>query len=165
MDQPSAFADTKTFRTTNSLTLLGSVAVSLTRFVLVTYEGRVDLDKIEDPVQRAAIESQIVNFGQTPARLLNKPHPPRGPAPPTAGATSLFSSVFVDIVEWLFNFFFAQVQHIHTLMTARRAMAGGQEPGSYALVAPRNVPTAHVTASPDGRIFAAMRDGTYTYVC
>ena len=32
----------------------------------LTYEGSVDLDAVEDPDARAAAESQVVNFGQTP---------------------------------------------------------------------------------------------------
>jgi Beige/BEACH domain/Concanavalin A-like lectin/glucanases superfamily/PH domain associated with Beige/BEACH/Neurobeachin/BDCP, DUF4704 alpha solenoid region/WD domain, G-beta repeat len=42
----------------------------------LTYEGAVDLDALDD-MQRAAIESQIVNFGQTPAQLFAEPHPRR----------------------------------------------------------------------------------------
>ena len=47
----------------------------------LTYEGSVDLDAVEDPDARAAAESQIVNFGQTPAQLFRKPHPRRAPPP------------------------------------------------------------------------------------
>ncbi|EEH54935.1 uncharacterized protein MICPUCDRAFT_902, partial [Micromonas pusilla CCMP1545] len=43
----------------------------------LTYEGAVDLDAIADADQRAAAEAQIINFGQTPARLFTKPHPRR----------------------------------------------------------------------------------------
>ena len=32
----------------------------------VTYQGRIDLEKLSDPVQRAALEVQITEFGQTP---------------------------------------------------------------------------------------------------
>jgi hypothetical protein len=48
-------------------------------FYYLTYEGSVDIDAIEDPVQRAAIENQIANFGQTPSQLLFHPHPKRAP--------------------------------------------------------------------------------------
>lgn len=47
-------------------------------FHYLSYEGSVDLDKIVDEVDRAAAESQIQNFGQTPSQLLVKPHPCRG---------------------------------------------------------------------------------------
>ncbi len=58
----------------------GRNAVSaLNMFYHLTYEGAVDLDAIEDKVQRRAIEAQILNFGQTPSQLLTTPHPPRGP--------------------------------------------------------------------------------------
>ena len=42
---------------------------ALNTFVHVTYEGQVDLDSIEDPVERESIIAQIQNFGQTPSRL------------------------------------------------------------------------------------------------
>ncbi|KAL9189629.1 hypothetical protein ACHAXT_009304 [Thalassiosira profunda] len=50
---------------------------SLNTFVHVTYEGQVDLDSIEDPVERESIIAQIQNFGQTPSRLERKPFPAR----------------------------------------------------------------------------------------
>ncbi|KAJ0819058.1 putative transcription factor WD40-like family [Helianthus annuus] len=43
-------------------------------FFYVTYEGAVDIDKIQDPVQRRAVEDQVAYFGQTPSRLLTVPH-------------------------------------------------------------------------------------------
>ncbi|CAF0718488.1 unnamed protein product [Brachionus calyciflorus] len=46
-------------------------------FYHLTYEGAVNLESIEDPITRQAIESQIKNFGQTPCQLLTEPHPPR----------------------------------------------------------------------------------------
>lgn len=46
-------------------------------FYFMTYEGAVDLDKIQDPNERARIEIQIMEFGQTPKQLFKKPHPPR----------------------------------------------------------------------------------------
>ena len=45
----------------------------------LTYEGSVDVDAIADPDQRAAVEAQIINFGQTPAQMFKKPHPRRAP--------------------------------------------------------------------------------------
>ncbi len=50
---------------------------SLNTFVHVTYEGQVDLDSIEDPVERASVIAQIQNFGQTPSRLERRPFPQR----------------------------------------------------------------------------------------
>ena len=50
-------------------------------FYYLTYEGSVDLDAIEDPLQRKAIETQIINFGQTPSQLFKKPHPKRHDKP------------------------------------------------------------------------------------
>ncbi|KNC50955.1 uncharacterized protein AMSG_07209 [Thecamonas trahens ATCC 50062] len=48
-------------------------------FHYMTYEGVVDLEAIDDPMQLAAAEAQIANFGQTPSRLFDGPHPARGP--------------------------------------------------------------------------------------
>jgi WD40 repeat protein len=46
-------------------------------FYYLTYEGAVDLDKIQDPLLKKSIETQISNFGQTPSQLFKKPHPQR----------------------------------------------------------------------------------------
>ncbi|CAL9068126.1 unnamed protein product [Musa banksii] len=43
-------------------------------FFYITYEGTIDIDKIEDPVQRRATQDQIAYFGQTPSQLLTVPH-------------------------------------------------------------------------------------------
>ncbi|CDW73591.1 protein fan [Stylonychia lemnae] len=41
----------------------------------LTYEGHVDFEKLQDPVQRLAYEVQITEFGQTPRQLFRLPHP------------------------------------------------------------------------------------------
>ncbi|KAJ3443161.1 beige/beach-related [Anaeramoeba flamelloides] len=46
-------------------------------FYYLTYEDKVDIDKIDNPIQRKSIEDQIENFGQTPMQLFTKPHPKR----------------------------------------------------------------------------------------
>ncbi|OQR94405.1 hypothetical protein ACHHYP_01322 [Achlya hypogyna] len=46
-------------------------------FMHMTYEGTIDLDAIDDPVLREATLAQIENFGQTPSKLFNSPHPQR----------------------------------------------------------------------------------------
>lgn len=46
-------------------------------FYHLTYEGSVDLDAITDPVERASMEQQIYEFGQTPKQLFTQPHPHR----------------------------------------------------------------------------------------
>ncbi|XP_010671613.1 BEACH domain-containing protein B isoform X2 [Beta vulgaris subsp. vulgaris] len=53
-------------------------------FYYLTYEGAVDLDNMEDELQRSAIEDQIANFGQTPIQIFRKKHPRRGPPIPIA---------------------------------------------------------------------------------
>jgi factor associated with neutral sphingomyelinase activation len=41
----------------------------------LSYEGSVDIEKIEDEMQRVALEMQIMEFGQTPKQLFIKAHP------------------------------------------------------------------------------------------
>ncbi|KAA3476611.1 BEACH domain-containing protein B-like isoform X3 [Gossypium australe] len=53
-------------------------------FYYLTYEGAVDLDTMDDDLQRSAIEDQIANFGQTPIQIFRKRHPRRGPPIPIA---------------------------------------------------------------------------------
>ncbi|KAJ2079660.1 hypothetical protein H4R24_003630 [Coemansia sp. RSA 988] len=46
-------------------------------FYYLTYEGAVNIDAVQDPMERASIESQIHYFGQTPTQLFTEPHPAR----------------------------------------------------------------------------------------
>lgn len=56
----------------------GPASISaLNVFYYLTYEGAVDIDAIEDDLERRACLSQINNFGQTPKQLFKKPHPAR----------------------------------------------------------------------------------------
>ncbi|AOA63527.1 Protein with similarity to Chediak-Higashi syndrome and Beige proteins [Komagataella phaffii CBS 7435] len=43
----------------------------------LSYSGAVDLDKIEEEVEKKAMTGIIHNFGQTPLQVFTKPHPPR----------------------------------------------------------------------------------------
>ena len=66
---------------------VGPAAVKATNvFYHLTYEGAVDLNQIEDPMQRHAVEAQIAHFGQTPSQLLKIAHPPRLSAKECDGA-------------------------------------------------------------------------------
>ena len=67
---------------------------ALNVFYHLTYEGAVDLDAISDARERAATESQINNFGNTPSQLLDRPHVARAaPGSPHAkSATSLITA-------------------------------------------------------------------------
>ena len=55
-------------------------------FYYLTYEGAVDVETISDPNERAAVISQIGEFGNTPSQLFTAPHPSRsgGGAPEVA---------------------------------------------------------------------------------
>lgn len=44
---------------------------------LPSSSGAVDLEKVDNPVERAAIEAQIREFGQTPKQVFAGPHPRR----------------------------------------------------------------------------------------
>ena len=56
----------------------GQAAVdALNVFMYCSYEEAVDVDAIEDPITREAIEGMIQNFGQIPSQLLIEPHPQR----------------------------------------------------------------------------------------
>lgn len=46
-------------------------------FFYLTYEDSVDWDSLENQKEVNAIESQIMNFGQTPSQVFLKPHPER----------------------------------------------------------------------------------------
>eukprot|EP01038_Epipyxis_sp_PR26KG_P015463 gene15463-20862_t len=46
-------------------------------FYYLTYEGSVDLEQITDETERAALEIQIQEFGQSPKQLFSSPHPRR----------------------------------------------------------------------------------------
>jgi hypothetical protein len=49
---------------------------ALNVFLQVTYEGAIDLEKL-DPMLRGRYEGMSLNFGQTPSQLFVKPHPQR----------------------------------------------------------------------------------------
>ncbi|XP_036452329.1 protein FAN isoform X2 [Colossoma macropomum] len=56
----------------------GSEAVAAHNvFHQLTYEGVIDCDSIEDPDQKVAMLTQILEFGQTPRQLFTTPHPQR----------------------------------------------------------------------------------------
>ncbi|CAL1710979.1 unnamed protein product [Somion occarium] len=50
---------------------------ALNVFHPLSYEGAVDIESITDPLEREATVGIIHNFGQTPRKLFNSPHPDR----------------------------------------------------------------------------------------
>jgi hypothetical protein len=58
-----------------------AAAAALNVFHYLSYEGAVDIEKIENPIEKQSAISIIHNFGQTPKQLFKKPHPTRGSAP------------------------------------------------------------------------------------
>ncbi|XP_029385194.1 protein FAN [Echeneis naucrates] len=55
----------------------GEAVASHNVFHPLTYEGGIDCDSIEDPNERIAMLTQILEFGQTPTQLFGSPHPQR----------------------------------------------------------------------------------------
>lgn len=79
-------------------------------FYYLTYQGNVNLNMIQDPSLREAIETQIKHFGQTPSQLTTEPHPPRFSA---LHASPLIFSSSVDEVNRIVKFpFNTPVVHI-----------------------------------------------------
>jgi hypothetical protein len=81
-------------------------------FYYLTYEGAVDLENMDDMLQKSAIEDQIANFGQTPIQIFRKKHPRRGPpipivhplyfAPQSITVTSIVPSTSTPLSSVLF---------------------------------------------------------------
>ena len=44
-------------------------------YYYLTYENSINLDEINDEIERTSIEAQIIHFGQTPSQLFMKVHP------------------------------------------------------------------------------------------
>jgi hypothetical protein len=51
-------------------------------FVHLTYDGKVDIDQISDPVIKASTLAQIREFGQTPRQVTKKSHEAKKPIEP-----------------------------------------------------------------------------------
>eukprot|EP01018_Ginkgo_biloba_P005607 Gb_23656 [translate_table: standard] len=64
-------------------------------FHFLSYEGTIDLEKIDDPIERAGLEAQINEFGQVPQQLFMEPHPTRFLCETEVGA-ALSSSMQID---------------------------------------------------------------------
>lgn len=52
-------------------------AKSLNCYVHLTYEDSIKFEELKDDRPVKAIETQILNFGQTPSQLFTKPHQER----------------------------------------------------------------------------------------
>ncbi len=78
-------------------------------FYPLTYEGAVDIEKVKDATERASIRAQIREFGQTPRKIFDTPHPARDdPVPddeegdaktPAASAARSAESLVGSILE------------------------------------------------------------------
>ncbi|CAF1017714.1 unnamed protein product [Adineta ricciae] len=84
----------------------GPAAIEATNvFHHLFYEGAVDVDDINDPLERSAIIGFINNFGQIPKQLFKRPHPQK------KLSRSLMDSVGIDR-----NLFF---NHVNSLRPSR----------------------------------------------
>lgn len=61
-------------------------------FRSITYEGAVDLEKVEDADEKLGLETQINEFGQCPRQLFTHPHPGRLVCPPTPSAQDVLAA-------------------------------------------------------------------------
>jgi len=76
----------------------GEEAVNaLNVFYHLSYEGAVNIDDIQDPIERVSTINIIHNFGQTPSQLFKEPHPPRQEK--TSEIQFLLSSHFNYLVQ------------------------------------------------------------------
>ena len=66
---------------------------ALNVFHHLTYEGAVDIDAIDDEVERTATIGIINNFGQTPKQLFKRPHPQKKTAFRSASSRALCKGV------------------------------------------------------------------------
>ena len=74
----------------------GEEAVAaLNTFVHVTYEGEVDIDSMDDPIQRESTIAQIQNFGQTPKQLERRPFAARNVVTAVKDRTIDYSAIVV----------------------------------------------------------------------
>ncbi|KAJ2330364.1 hypothetical protein GGI00_003740, partial [Coemansia sp. RSA 2681] len=108
-------------------------------FYYLTYEGAVNLDAIQDPVERASVESQIHYFGQTPTQLFTAPHPSRHlhlPAPLYTPLTSAAGQVQQFVLQ-------ASNCDISFVGCPRQAVAG-----AHAAMAPHSIPWLATHAYP-----------------
>lgn len=84
-------------------------------FYYLTYQGNVNLNMIQDPALREAIETQIKHFGQTPSQLTTEPHPPRFSA---LHASHMVFSPAVDDINKVIKFpFNTPVVHISSCIS------------------------------------------------
>ncbi|XP_072169728.1 protein FAN-like [Diadema setosum] len=68
-------------------------------FYYLTYEGAIDLDSISDPNEKASLQAQIMEFGQTPKQLFTKPHPARFSTPASSTGTAATAATGVPQEE------------------------------------------------------------------
>lgn len=115
---------------------------SVNTFYYLTYQGNVNLNMIQDPSLREAIESQIKHFGQTPSQLTMEPHPPRFSA--LHASPIVFSSTSDEINKVVRFPFKNPVVHIapclNNLVSVASSVAEGASTGS--------IPNPHSTSGP-----------------
>ncbi|XP_065200473.1 neurobeachin-like protein 1 isoform X2 [Planococcus citri] len=88
---------------------------ALNVFYYCSYEGAVDLDAIEDPTEREAVEGMINNFGQTPSQLLKESHPQR-----LSLNDALLKMLKTDFKKPDLTLFFDQLTHFQIDMASDR---------------------------------------------
>lgn len=46
-------------------------------FHYLCYDGAINLNDIQNPNEKHALQTQIMEFGQIPKQIFRKPHPPK----------------------------------------------------------------------------------------
>ncbi|CAN0174364.1 unnamed protein product [Scytosiphon promiscuus] len=123
-------------------------------FYHLTYEGTVDLEAIDDPRERAALESQISEFGQCPSLLFAGPHPRREDLlAPVALAPSIKQQQQSSCALAKPLRHAAQAYKVHTAPVQRSC------PSSSNLLDARTTVTAKIVVARRGEANPAAQDG------
>ncbi|CAG5129217.1 unnamed protein product, partial [Candidula unifasciata] len=129
-------------------------------FYYLTYEGAIDLDSIKDASERTSLETQIMEFGQTPKQLFKTPHPQRFTCQSIPALVSSLPSP--QLVE---------TSHISEVHESATEQPGQSDPASQKAITDLNKLTCYlqytlhkdavteVRLSPDGRsVFSVSKD-------
>lgn len=131
----------------------------------------MDLDAIEDPTEREAVEGMINNFGQTPSQLLKEPHPQR-----LSLNDALLKMLKTDFKKPDLTLFFDQLTHFQIEVSAQYStlifilsldftvlmgfsqMASDRDPIVF-LNSPRSTPRGFLMSSVSDALITVSRGG------
>lgn len=150
-------------------------------YYYLTYEGSVDLEKIDDPLLKKSIETQISNFGQTPTKLFNKPHPQRAtrtrPVSPIYWKDNFFvpfysTSVFEADVDrgkpalYVHTFPDMKLNNIYVVNANRQLFIYNWMKPKASTMFPTKIGSALATdIMPSHKLYACTKDGRWLFSC